>query len=177
MDIATFLNVQYIYSWTRDSYIMLGLVMTCLLFYMEIKHDVNRYNYVLIWQDIDLECLSFFVNFTTLGTNLKSKCLGTPVRKFVLTKSLKVGRPILITITWDKSVLSAYTRNNEEKSLIPLPSWTYSCWQIHSFTGIRAYFFGILAYIKANWDIQSHEISIYWNVGPQSLLDKLDHSF
>jgi hypothetical protein len=47
----------------------------------------------------------------------------------------------------------------EEESFFSLPVCPHSTLQVHSFTGIRAYFFQIPVYTK---DIQPHELDNYW---------------
>lgn len=65
----TRLNTQCICNCTWDSYIMLGVIMTWLLFSLEIKHGIRRYDCVSSLQGTDLRWLFLVVNLTTFGIN------------------------------------------------------------------------------------------------------------
>lgn len=54
---------------------------------------------------------------------------------------------------------AAYIKNTEGGTLLSPPACSH--WQVHSFVGTRAYFFGILAYTEASGDIQLHVLNNY----------------
>jgi hypothetical protein len=87
---------------------------------------------------------------------LKPKQLSIPGRDFFFIKPFEIGRPVFnpVLLKWKihvysgpHSLLAVYIKDMEEASLL---SFTYCLLslQVHSFTGISAYFFRIPAYTK-----------------------------
>lgn len=62
-----------------------------------------------------------------------------------LIQIFEVGRPTLI---WATPSAGSLDKEHKRGKLCSLPAYPHSQWQVHSFTGIKACFFGISTYTE-----------------------------
>lgn len=85
-------NVKNIMNFWLYVIVVLGVIMICFFFHLEIKCDIKRYGCVWSWQRMDWWWLILVVNLSTSKLT-ETQAAGHPWKRFFLLGSFEVRRP------------------------------------------------------------------------------------